>query len=64
MTIHNLTLAEELGDRIGIINEGRLIASGTMNELRETAKGDNRRLEDIFLRLTGGEELDEVREVL
>ncbi|MEK6691677.1 MAG: hypothetical protein AABY78_10400 [Nitrospirota bacterium] len=49
-----MTLAEELGDRIGIINEGRLIASGTMNELRETAKGDNRRLEDIFLRLTGG----------
>lgn len=59
-----MTLAEELGDRIGIINEGRLIASGTMNELRETAKGDNGRLEDIFLRLTGGEELDEVREVL
>lgn len=69
MTTHNLAIAEEVGDRIGIINEGRLIASGTMEELRGMAKGVGEHghtplLEDIFLKLTGGEELDGVMEVL
>lgn len=69
MTTHNLTIAEELGDRIGIINEGRLIAIGTMEELRNMASGAGAYehtplLEDIFLRLTGAEELDELLGVL
>lgn len=47
---HILEVAEKLCDRIGIIHKGRLIASGTMNELRQ---GDNREsLENIFLELT------------
>lgn len=70
MTTHNLAIAEEIGDRIGIIHEGRLIASGTMEELRDRAKkeagvyGHKPLLEEIFLKLTGGEELDELIEVL
>lgn len=69
MTTHNLSFAEELGDRIGIINEGRLIAVGTMEELRTMAKGAGEHghtplLEDIFLKLTGAEELDELMGVL
>lgn len=69
MTTHNLSVAEELGNRIGIINEGNLIAVGTMDDLRKMAKGggayhDKPLLEDVFLRLTGGEELDEAIEVL
>lgn len=47
---HILEVAEKLCDRIGIIHKGRLIASGTMDELRQ---GDNKdSLENIFLELT------------
>ncbi len=47
---HVLPLAEMICDRIGLIYEGRLIAEGTMDELREKAQEEN--LEDIFLKLT------------
>jgi ABC-2 type transport system ATP-binding protein len=50
-------------DRIGIINEGQLIAVGTMQELRAIGKGETS-LEDIFLNLTGGAEYAEIAEVL
>ena len=47
---HILEVAEKLCDRIGIIHKGKLIASGTMDELRQ---GDNKdSLENIFLELT------------
>ena len=47
---HILEVAEKLCDRIGIIHKGRLIASGTMDELRQ---GDNKdSLENIFLEMT------------
>ena len=50
MCTHILSLAEELADRVGILHEGKLIAEGTLNELR--AKGTEKSLEDIFLKLT------------
>ena len=56
MSTHTLELAEEICQRIGIINEGRVIALGTMEELREKAKSTDARLESLFLKLTGGEE--------
>lgn len=47
---HIMEVAEKLCDRIGIIHRGRLIAIGTLDELRQ---GDNRdSLENIFLELT------------
>jgi ABC-2 type transport system ATP-binding protein len=49
MSTHLLNVAEELADRIGIIDRGKLVALGTLNELRE---GENSSaLEEIFLRL-------------
>lgn len=48
---HVLDVAERLCDRIGIINRGRLIAVGTMDELRSMAAGEST-LESIFLELT------------
>jgi len=48
---HTLSVAEELADRIGIIDRGRLIALGTVAELGRSA-GIEGRLEDVFLRLT------------
>jgi ABC-2 type transport system ATP-binding protein len=59
MTTHVLEIAEHMCDRIGIINEGKLIAEGTMDELRLQAKGQQS-LEDIFLDLTGGPDMQKI----
>jgi len=53
MSTHTLSVAEEVADRIGIIDRGRLVAEGTWRELRRSAS-DSARLEDIFLELTSG----------
>ena len=50
LTTHILEVAERLAQRIGIIREGRLIAEGTLAELRERTSGGS--LEDVFLQLT------------
>ena len=51
MSTHTLDIAEQVADRIGIIHEGRLIALGTLAELRQLSASEGR-LEDVFLRLT------------
>lgn len=60
MSTHILEIAESMCDRVGIIDKGRLVALGTMSELRRKSTR-HQSLEDIFLELTGG---DEYREVL
>jgi ABC-2 type transport system ATP-binding protein len=50
MTTHILEVAERMADRIGIIAGGRLIAEGTLDELRDQA-GRTTTLEDAFLSL-------------
>ncbi|MFC1599382.1 ABC transporter ATP-binding protein [Candidatus Omnitrophota bacterium] len=50
MCTHILGIAEELADRIGIIDKGKLIAQGGLEELKKSTS--QARLEDIFLRLT------------
>jgi len=52
LTTHILPLAEETADRIGIIHNGRLIALGPLEELRQRS-GTQGDLEEVFLRLTG-----------
>ena len=52
LTTHILEVAEKLADRIGIIRNGRLIAEGTLGELRAQAGQTHSTLEDVFLRLT------------
>jgi ABC-2 type transport system ATP-binding protein len=59
LSTHTLQIAEELADRIGILNRGRLIAVGTMDELRE-ASGEVGALEDAFLTLTREEEQEQI----
>ena len=65
MTTHILEVAEKMCDRVGIINNGKLIKVGTIEELRsealETAAGS---LEDIFLELTGGTHEDQISQFL
>jgi ABC-2 type transport system ATP-binding protein len=51
LTTHILEIAERLAERISIIAHGRIVAQGTMAELRGTS-ADGTTLEDIFLELT------------
>ena len=60
MSTHTLEVAEEMCDRIGIINEGELVAEGTLDELTATAGEKGGRLEQIFLKLTGGQGLRDI----
>ncbi len=62
LSTHILEIAQNMCDRIGIIDHGKLIAAGTMEELQQ-AQGESS-LEDIFLSLTGGVEYAEIAEVL
>lgn len=55
MTTHILEVAERMADRIGIIAKGRLVAEGTLDELRERASAGGMTLEDIFLEIVNGE---------
>jgi ABC-2 type transport system ATP-binding protein len=65
MSTHILEIAERMCDRVGIINEGQLVACGTMEELRSgTGEAGGASLEDIFLRLTGGAEYEELSHYL
>ena len=55
MSTHLLNIVEEVADRIGIIHKGRLIALGTMEELRRAHESRGRRLEEIFLGMVSEE---------
>ena len=55
LSTHQLSVAEEVADRIGIINNGRLIAVGTVDELRARSE-DKGGLEKVFLSLIDAED--------
>jgi ABC-2 type transport system ATP-binding protein len=55
MTTHILEVAERMADRIGVIARGRLIAQGTLDELRRQAGHSATSLEDTFLALVADE---------
>ena len=57
LTTHILEVAERLADRIGIVDHGRLVAEGTLTELRAMAGRSNSTLEDVFLSVTGRDAL-------
>jgi len=60
MSTHILEIAERMCNRIGIINNGNLIAVGNMDELRHLSKSGKYNLEEIFLELTNAEENSEL----
>ncbi|MBD3350185.1 MAG: ATP-binding cassette domain-containing protein, partial [Candidatus Lokiarchaeota archaeon] len=63
LSTHIMDIAEDLCDRIGIINHGKMVAEGTLEELRNIAKeAGAASLEDVFLKLT--EEDESVKMVL
>jgi ABC-2 type transport system ATP-binding protein len=54
MSTHTLEVAEAMCDRIGIIQQGKIVACGTMAELRQQTASGDMSLEELFLKLTGG----------
>jgi ABC-2 type transport system ATP-binding protein len=53
MSTHSLDLAERISDRIGIINRGKLIAVGPVEEIKKNVELPGSALEEVFLKLTG-----------
>jgi ABC-2 type transport system ATP-binding protein len=64
MSTHILEIAQAVCDRVGIMYQGKLLALGNMDELREMSKMPSSGLEDIFLKLTGTGDIRAVVEEL
>ena len=64
MSTHILEIAQAVCDRIGIMYQGRLLALGNMDELRQMSKMPGSDLEDIFLKLTGTSDVRAIVEEL
>jgi len=64
ISTHTLAFAEVLCDRLAVIDGGVVLAQGTMEDLRAQASSEDHGLEEIFLRLTGGESEAELMSVL
>lgn len=56
LSTHTLEVAEEVCDQLAIVNHGRVIARGTLSELRVTSGEGEGSLEEVFLALTKQEE--------
>lgn len=64
MSTHTLEVAEALCDRIAIIQTGKIVAQGTMPELREQTAAGDVSLEELFLKLVGGHAVRELATIL
>jgi ABC-2 type transport system ATP-binding protein len=56
LSTHIMEQAQTLCNRIGVINQGRMVAQGTLDELRALEDSAGASLEDIFLKLTDQEQ--------
>jgi ABC-2 type transport system ATP-binding protein len=64
MSTHTLEVAQAVCDRIAIIQEGNIVAQGTIDELREQTAAGDVSLEELFLKLTGEPAMRELASVL
>ncbi len=62
MSTHTLDVAEEIADRIGILDNGRLQFLGTLADLQQELSSHHTSLEALFLQLTEGSEAEKVAE--
>jgi ABC-2 type transport system ATP-binding protein len=60
LSSHTLEVVEVLCDDLAIIHEGSIITRGTMDELRTQAEAGEADLEEIFLKVTGGDDMAEI----
>jgi len=64
MSTHTLEVAQEMCDRISIILKGRIIARGTVPDIRAMGDSGDDQLTSVFLKLTGGSGLQELDEIV
>lgn len=64
MSTHTLEVAQAMSDRIAIIQEGKIVAEGTMDELKDKTEAGDVSLEELFLKLTGGPAVRELAAIL
>ncbi len=64
LSTHTLELAEVLCDRLAVIDHGRVVAGGSMADLRSAAATEEAGLEEVFLRITRGASEAEIDRVL
>jgi len=64
LSTHILEVAQALCHRVAIIDHGKIVATGTMDELRTQTGSEKASLEDLFLQLTAGPESKELIERL
>jgi ABC-2 type transport system ATP-binding protein len=53
MSSHDLSVVQELCQRMAILYKGSIVAEGTLNDLRKLAEMEGGSLENLFLKLTG-----------
>jgi len=54
LSTHTLEVAEQLCDRVGILHQGRLVAEGSLEEIRALGKAPGENLRELFFQLTSG----------
>ena len=64
MSTHTLEVAEAMCDQIAIIQHGKIVAAGTVSDVRRQHQAGDASLEELFLKLTGGAQVRELVEVL
>jgi ABC-2 type transport system ATP-binding protein len=64
MSTHTLEVAEAMCDRIAIMQHGKIVAEGTVDDLRQQHRAGDASLEELFLKLTGGAQVRDLVEVL
>ena len=64
VSTHTLELAESLCDRLAVIDQGSVVASGSIDDLRREAQSETAGLEEIFLKITRGATESEINRVV
>lgn len=64
MSTHTLEVAEEMCDLVSIILKGKIIAHGTVAQVRAMAGTPDEELTPVFLKLTGGSGLQEIEDIV
>ena len=64
VSTHTLELAESLCDRLAVIDKGKVVASGSIDDLRREASSETAGLEEIFLKITRGATDSEIARIV
>ena len=64
VSTHTLELAESLCDRLAVIDKGKVVASGSIDDLRREARSETAGLEEIFLKITRGATDSEIARIV